>query len=317
MPGTTRTPAHDRDRVKRGTSRSRLGPAGLLLALAAGCSTPEGPKRVSFDQLPPEYRAALAAYDEGGETWSATREQALANPDLARFLVDNLSVKMVRSFETAKMGSPEARNFPFQRAQSELVLMAQYSLPLMTGMVATDDEILAHLGAETCARIGVSALEPAIELLGHERSQVRRRAADLLGRLPSAGEGELELIAALARTASDDPDWVVRAQAVRALTARAGHQLRIGALREALERATRDRDPAVAGEGARGLGHLGDLEAIPTLLSTLERAYEDGEMTLWNDTQDALVALAGGPKRDLAGWRQWSKDQRRQDRNRR
>lgn len=295
-------------------STPRAPVAALLGALlVAACAGPSGPRRVPQSELPPDYRALLVAYDAGGEAWSAARAEALADPDKARFVVDNLSAHMVRAFETAAVGSHEARSFPFQRAQAELVLMAEYSLPLLVGMVATDDGVLAHLGVETCRRIGAPAIGPTLELFTHERYQVRRRAVELAGRLPRAGDDEVELIAALARVAREDSEWLVRAQAVRALGERAAHQTRIGALREALEAATADADSDVAAEAARALGRLGDRASVPTLIRVLERALADAELDLWNAAQAALLTLArGGPKRDVDGWRRWWREVRPQ-----
>lgn len=296
--------------------------AGAILALgllAAACraSAVGGPERVDLEALPADYAALLEAYDEGGEVWLAARAEALDDPGKARFLVDNISAHMVRSFETASVGSHRAKSFPFERAQSELVLMSEHSLPLLIGMVATDDGVLAHLGGETCARIGEPAIDPCLELFSHPRDQVRRRAVELVGRLPRAGEQELELVARLAAVARDDEAWVVRAQAARALGERAQYQERIGALREALEATTRDEDSTVVAEAAKALGVVGDRSSVPTLLKLLERSLEAAEAETWTATQQALVALAGGgPQRDLDDWRRWWRDVRHEERPR-
>src|SRR5206468_12037661 len=78
-------------------------------------SSPRFPYTTLFrsDELPAKQRAVLEAWRAGGSRWEDERARVQADPDLAQFLVDNLIVQMVRSFDRSELGSalrPESRS---------------------------------------------------------------------------------------------------------------------------------------------------------------------------------------------------------------
>jgi hypothetical protein len=294
------------------------GRAGLsicaLLTVAiglvgAGCSAPAtGPARVPRSELPAEYRELLEAYDQGGAAWEQARTAALGDPHRTRFLVDNLTATMVRHFEQARVGSHRTTEFPFERAQRELVRLGEPAAELMVGLVAGEDDVLAHLGASTLVRMGDLGLGPSLTLLEHRRPEVRRRAAELLGELPAAGRAEVDAVASLAHVALGDPEWLVRAQAVRALGRRLPYQPRNGAILQALLTASEDGDRAVAREAAAALGQAGDVRAASALVRALERSLAEGDLELGRTAQSSLALLAGDERRrDLAAWQDFAR----------
>lgn len=267
---------------------------------------------MDYDDLPEDHRALLDAYRLAAPDWSARRDAALEDPALASFLVDNLAASMVQSFDSARLGGIETPDSPFKRAQNELVAIGDASTPFLIEMVAADDDILAHLGADTLIRIGEPAIPPALTLLEHERPVVRRRAAELLGAMPGPSVEEVAILAALARVGAEDPDWLVRAQAARAIGARCTYLPRTGALLQALTRLSSDSDPVVAAEAAKALGEVGELDGARILVRLLERALAEGEPRLYRAAQESLVEISGGqPENDPAGWREWIASQPR------
>ncbi|MEO0652804.1 MAG: HEAT repeat domain-containing protein [Planctomycetota bacterium] len=289
----------------------RIGWLALLLSGLSACAS-TGPDRVALDQLPDAHRELLDAYREERDDWPSLRAAAAEDPALAAFLVDNFAASMVQSFQASRIGSLQAPDSPFRRAQNELVALGAHSTPLLVEMVASDDAILAHLGAETLVRIGDDAAASSLLLLDHPRPEVRRRGAELLGALPGPNGDELTLLAALARVAREDESWAVRAQAVRSMGARANFLPRTGALIQALSQATQDPDSTVAGEAARALGALGEVRAAPALIALVERAVAEADVKLHRAAQESLVELAGGgPQRDARAWRAWLEERLR------
>ncbi|MHC4261469.1 MAG: HEAT repeat domain-containing protein [Planctomycetota bacterium] len=267
---------------------------------------------MDYDDLPEDHRALLDAYRLAAPDWSTRRDAALEDPALASFLVDNLAASMVQSFDSARLGGIETPDSPFNRAQKELVAIGDASTPLLIEMVAADDDILAHLGADTLVRIGESAISSTLTLLENERPVVRRRAAELLGAMPGPSAEEVTILAVLARVGAEDPDWLVRAQAARAIGARCAYLPRTGALLQALTRISGDRDSVVASEAARALGQVGELDGARVLVRLLEHALAEGEPRLYRAAQESLVEISGGqPESDPAGWREWIASQAR------
>lgn len=290
----------------------RLLRSSLLLALllASGC-TSNGPRRVPLEELPDDYRRALQAYREQDPRWPELRDAARADAALAAFLADNLAASMIEAFAASRVGSHADPVSPFRRAQNELVALAPASTPVLVAMVRAEDPILAHLGAETLRMIGPSSLGSALALLDDEQPRVRRRGAELLGAAGGPSASELEILARLATLSAEDEDWLVRAQAVRAIGERVDYLPSTGAVLQALSRAAGDPESLVATEAAHALGRVGELDAGAPLIRLLDRAVLDADLKLWRASQDALVQLAGGgPERDARQWRAWLQEAR-------
>jgi hypothetical protein len=286
----------------------------LALVLSA-CSGPSkggdearesGGEKVPASELPASHRALLEAYGKGGEEWTTARDAALADPALAAFLVDNLVIEMVRAY-TALAGSPSPRANPaFERAQSELVHLHEFSAPVLAGMLELPDGVVALLAMRTLERIGRPAVKPVTTLLASPEREGRRRAAETLAVLPHAAGDEPATQAALTALLARDAEWIVRAQAAGAVGARGARDRSTEPARRALSAALNDPDPTVVLAAADALGVLGDPLAVPALIERLGPAAANGDVRVVQELQAALARVSGdSTPRDLAGWRDW------------
>jgi len=285
--------------------------AALLVLLAACSSGPPKPAPgtggiVSTAELPPRKRAVLEAWRAGGASWESERERVIADPELARFLVDNLVVQMVRSYDRSAIGSAFRPSTPFTKAQDELVRLQDLSTPLLVEMLVLRDDVVAFLAADTLKRIGARAVDPVAAKLGEGPPEIRRRIAELVGDLPESRE-EPRVLEKLGTAAEHDEAWIVRAQSARALGARAARRPEKGYAAAVLCRAISDPDAEVRKTALRALADLGDASAVPALIRALERAAVAGDLPALRGAQSALRELTKTP-RDLdpeEWWKLW------------
>ncbi len=278
---------------------------------------------VGLAELPDDHRALLVEYGRGGAAWDARREQLLGQPELARFLVDNLIVEMVKGYgaqasgaeELAfKSGADERAAKAFARAQRELVQLAPVSAPVLVELLGVKDGVVAQLCGDTLIEIGAPAALPLARALEQPSSAARRRTCEVAGKLGDLGPDGARIDAALMRLAHEDDDWTVRAQAADALGPRGAFELArrgdyggdAGAWRAALEQCLRDEDAAVASHAARSLVLLGDRRAVSGLIGLLDSGVREGDLRRVRSAQAALVALTGARGCDTAQeWRRW------------
>ena len=282
----------------------------LLVLLGCSCSSsrsnPVEGRVVPTSELPAAQREVWQLYQAGGPAWEAERARVLADAGLARFLVDNLLRELVRSYDRSRLSRPGEQPGPFERAGAELVLCAARSTQPLAEMLALHDGVVAFLAADVLARIGAPALEPVCGKLEHAEPEVRRRAAELLGRLGHAGEAEPRVEESLGRHAEHDPAWIVRAQTAEALGARGSRHTHKGYAAGVLARCLGDADSAVAESAAKGLRALAEPRVIPILIDALERNATRGDLAALRATQAALRALSGQAQdRTPEEWRRW------------
>jgi hypothetical protein len=286
----------------------------FLLALgfaAGGCTGPksgEGGRMVAETELPERYRQAVAAWKQDGPAWREIRQQALEDPPLATFLVDNLIDVMVESYTRALISAPGELAGPFERARADLVYLHDYSGPMLIELVLVGDNVVSFLAADTLAEMKDPALSPPVaRRLSDPERESRRRAAELLGRLPNALDDEPEVIERLGHALAQDPEWAVRAQAVLAMGERGQRVREVEKPRRHISGALSDPDPAVVEAACRALSALGDPRAIPALISLLERVEDQGtRLTTQRAAQSALMKLSGsGSQRPAREWRAW------------
>jgi hypothetical protein len=286
-----------------------LALAALLGACASAGKDASGGKSglVKPEELPPREREVLEAWRAGGARWNAERERVVADPELARFLVNNLVVQMVRSFDRSAVGSAFRPTTPFTQAQDELVRIADRSTPVLVEMLLLRDDIVAFLAADTLRRIGVPAVDPVAAKLGSGPPEIRRRLAELIGTLPESPTAEAAILETLGRGAEHDEAWIVRAQSARALGLRAARRPEKGYAAAVLSRALSDPDSEVRKTALRALTDLGDASAVPPLIRALERAAAAGDLPGLRGAQSALRELLG-VSRDLdpeEWWKLW------------
>ncbi|MCY2960738.1 MAG: HEAT repeat domain-containing protein [Planctomycetota bacterium] len=290
----------------------------LVLALALGACASGGTDRgaaaegaariVPLEELPVRYQAAWAAWQKGDAAFELERAGVERDPALASFLVDNLVREMVRTYSRSGLARPGGEPGPFERAQADLVAFAPQSAPVLAELLRAPDGIVAFLAADRLVAIGAAAIPRVTPLLDDERAETRRRAAELLGRLPHAGAAEIEVQQALAARVERDPEWNVRAESARALGARGSRHDHRGFAAGVLLRALRDPDTAVATSAAAGLATLGERGALPRLVEALAYAAEQGQPAVLGAIERTLGVLAGDKRtRSLAEWRAYAR----------
>lgn len=261
---------------------------------------------VRTEDLPERERAAWDAYRRGGAEWEVRREEVRKDPQLARFVVQNAAREMVATFERSRLQVKPVADGPFERAQAELVALKEYSTPLLVDSLQVKDGVVAFLASDVLVQIGSSAVLLTTRLLGDTRTETRRRAAELLGKLPAEPASEAEVLAQLGLVVTKDPEWIVRAQAAQALALR-GSQAKLTAHPTGvLCRALLDADPAVAIAAAQGLALLDDLRCFSRLIDALEHASGRGEPKLVVEIERALSSISRDSKqRTPTQWRGW------------
>ncbi|MBK7876350.1 MAG: HEAT repeat domain-containing protein [Planctomycetes bacterium] len=279
----------------------RAWSAGLALAaLALGACTSsrssDGGARagvVRTEELPARERAVWEAWQKGGGRWELVREDVRRDPELTQFLVDNLVRTLVKSYDLSHLASVGQAHGPFERAADELVQFGTAATPVLVELLAVRDGIVAFLAGDVLARIGAPAVVPCRALLDDTEPETRRRAAELLGRLPHAGKDEVAVQETLAARVRTDPEWIVRAEAARALGNRGARHDHKGFALGVLGRALGDPDAAVLQSACAGLVALGERRAVPALARALRPASQRGDLKGLEAVQAALRALTG------------------------
>ncbi len=285
----------------------------LGLALAGGCfawslagcaSGPApGPKLTPLSEIEPELAEIWRAYREsaapgGIERWEAARARALEDPRATRFLVDNLGAEMVAAFEREDAFTKASPASRFLRARGELVRLGAPAVPLLVGMLSADD-VLARLAGDTLEQIGAPAGMELLRALESNDVKARRRAGELLIRLPPLGASDAFLVEALERAAAAEPDLQARAYAIEALGARAAACGEGGRVEAQLAALLGDSEALFAGRAARGLARFGELRLAPLLLEAYERGLRSGDPLLRRELEAALALLAPASGRPL------------------
>lgn len=284
--------------------------ASLLAAVA--CSAPRAGMR-SLDELPPGYAEAWRAWLEADPAWPDIRAKALYDPPLARFLVDNLARQMMGSFGDSRVATLEDERLGrFERARANLIIMQEYSIPVLVELLAIGNSQADALVSDLLAEIGRPAILPVADLLEREEpNEARMRAARVLGDLPHALADEDAVRAALARRLAEDSEWLVRSVAATALGKRGARDRQTAVTRKALVFALIDEDEAVPRSAALALGTLQDPEAIPALIDYLDRMARTGDIVSLRAAQVSLRRLSGEPvAKDPRAWRAWWRDHR-------
>lgn len=283
--------------------------------MTCACTGPdEGPagELVAVAELPASHLAALEAYGQGGAEWEAMRPQVEADPALARFMVDNLLIEMVRAHEVIAGSDGQRAQAALSRARAELVRMQEASTPVLVELFEVSDGIVATLVGETLVEIGRPAAVASADLLFRENRRTQRRSAVLFRMLPHAGRAE-ERVRGQLLVLSESEDWFVRAEAALSLGVRGGRDRETRTVRLRLGQLLFDEDPAVAEYAALGLGALDDPEGVLALIAGLRRAVSEGEVRLMEACQKSLEDLTGATAGDVAGWEDiWARYLRKQ-----
>ncbi|MHC4375810.1 MAG: HEAT repeat domain-containing protein [Planctomycetota bacterium] len=279
-----------------------------LAMLAGGCASndaaPEQPKGyVALKDLDLAKREALEAFQLGGDAWDQTLASARSNPELSRFLVDNLARQLSRAFAGGSGVDLARPDGSFNRARSGLIALGEPTCELARQMVADGDDVIAYLGGDLLAALGESGCGNLLALLSDRREQVRRRAAESLGLVPAPISDDV--LDALAERCRDDESWVVRAQSAQALGRLAYQVPERDDLLVTLAAVSRDDDLSVAAEAAAGMARCGDDRATPHLIALYQRGLDAGHPAAAQAGRGALEALHGRSLRGPAEWWEW------------
>jgi hypothetical protein len=289
---------------------NRAAIVGVSSFVLWACTSPaqpsDGPRLVPQAEISERKAEVWKQFEQDGPAWEAERSAVMRDPELSRFLIDNLIMLMVRSYERAGLAQVGQGVGPFERSQAELVACQKESTPVLVQMLSVKDGIVSFLAANTLEEIGAPAVEPVVRVLEDSRPEVRRRAAHLLGQLPNAGAQEAAVLEKLGDRVAHDEAWVVRAEAAQALGERGARNTERGYAVSVLARALNDPDPAVAQSAAQALEAAGDRRAIPVLIRALDQAVRQGEPKSARTIDAALKKLSGETRdRDAEAWSAW------------
>lgn len=278
----------------------------LLTALgAAGCSS--GPSRYGPGALSPaqveQCRGVEAAYRQQSADYAQRRDAALADPVVTSWLVR----MFVRDLFAAREGQELGEDTPLLRAAAriqdpvevgalaELQVLGATAVPTLVGdLLLHEQPQPRELGIELLTRIGVPAV-PALQQVARTGSaRARRSAARALG-----GIGQDERAVATLRELASDPDFTVRADAVRSLRT-GGEPVR----RLLIERLRADDDGFVRRTAAQSLGAFRGADSMLALVDYLEYCKRAPDPKGEQIAQQSLQQLAGsrGPRTPDA-WR--------------
>lgn len=239
---------------------------------------------------------ALRQFSAGDPAWEKSRAEWLALGEAeSDFLVSLMWAALLRS-QSLAAGDLVVR------ARHELAQLGRHSVELMGEMlaggaaytfhddIADEDRVVPiddsarREAAEVLALVG----EPAVPTLAWvfdnaETKSGRKFALAALGNMGSrAGPAATQAILA----AVDDPDWVIRVEAVHAL--RTGED---AAARAALERALSDSESLVREKAADALAARGDPAAVPALRAAQEQARGAGRLAEASRFSRAVVII--------------------------
>jgi HEAT repeat protein len=286
---------------------------GFIVGLLAACSAPaadgdaNAAKATSVRELPVEHRAVLEAYSSGGVRWESERERVLADPKLARFLIENLTLELVRAHRGLSGTEPERAQAAYDRARDELVRCDALAAPTLAAFLDVADPVSASVVIVVLEEIGRAAVEPTAAVLESKSEHARRRAAEVLAHQPHAGaQAEARVRQRMIDAFEREPEWTTRTALARALAARGSRDGDVVPWRNALHKGLLDVDPAVVEASADGIAGLGDERSIPILIDVLERHVAAGDVRRTQALQRALVGLSHEPEKpSIAAWRAW------------
>ena len=181
---------------------SALLAAGCTVLLAAGCTVPaEEPTPVlrTSSQLPEAERQLLEAWRSRGSDWPLAREQALEDPRLASFLVDNALLDLIRAWQRGEFTFTEAGGY--EEVRAEVLALGAAAAPSVAALLGLGNGYGPAIASDVLLRLGPAGARALLAEVAPDRSAlVRGQAFDLLGGFAPLG-ADLE---AQVRTAAID-----------------------------------------------------------------------------------------------------------------
>jgi hypothetical protein len=286
----------------------------------------EGDGMIAVGDLPEKYIDLLEAWKHGGFVWEVKRSEALSDPELAAFLVDNLIVLLVDEYRSIQAGIRDrggavalAKNVAFERATEELVICGTPAAEALAETLALTGDNFAILAKDVLMKLGTAGAPPVAKLLEREKAAVRFRAADALGRLPGAGEQEADVLARMRSAATADESNLVRVRATTSLgerglwsqVGRSTGNVDLEPYRLALEQCLVNSSEEVRIAAANALRTLGDRRAIKALIGSATAAGKADQTPELRQHVATLKALAGVDNGwDMIEWERWWNENR-------
>ena len=279
---------------------------------------------VAVENIDEKYVDLLAAWRQGGFVWEIKRSEALGDPELTTFLVDNLLVLLFEEYRGIQKGIAQrggavslAKNPIFERTREELILCGPPAADALAETLALADDLLATLAKEVLMQMGTAAAPPVSALLDREKAAIRFRAAESLGRMPSAGMSEAAVLRRLGRAAQEDASDLVRVKATTAIgerglwsqIGRPTDEINTEPYRLELETCLGNSSEDVRIAAAKAMRNLGDRRGIGALIAAATAAGKAERSLELKAHVDTMVSLAGVDHGwDMNKWRLWWRD---------
>jgi len=158
---------------------------------------------------------------------------------------------------------------PFAPVRDAVLAGHRGDVPSASRLVRHPDPAARASALGALHRMGALGTGVLTDALGDPDPGVRRRACVLAGRIFGAGGGDLELVGALTRTLSSDPDATVAESAAWAL-GEAGSRCGSATVQSLVEVVSGHDDPLCREAAVAALGAIGDPVALDVVLVALE-----------------------------------------------
>ena len=187
----------------------------------------------------------------------------------------------------------------------------------MAETLALADDLLATLSKDVLMQMGTAGAPPVSALLDREKAAIRFRAAESLGRLPSAGMAESAVLARMGKAAQEDASDLVRVKATTAIgerglwsqIGRPTKEINMQPYRLELETCLVNSSEEVRIAAAKAMRSLGDRRGVGALIDAATSAGKAERTRELKAHADALASLAGVSHGwDMNAWRLWWRD---------
>jgi hypothetical protein len=285
----------------------------LLPLVLVGCGTSAPPPPTlaySFDDVSAQKKQMLMEAEQLYRADDPEFEAALAelsqDPELAYWLTHMLVRDLKLAWDTAQIDEDRMfrsvlgqRNASVERVLKHFDAMGSRTTEcLVSDVVRSEFFQTRAIGVTLLARGGETALPGVEEMARNPDPTVRRLAAQVLGEM---GDPVPERAIGLSRSLVEDPDFTVRAEAVKGL-ARGGEE-EGKLLRQIL---LHDPDPFVQRASATAILAFPDLATAAALVQYMEICVTRGDNSGIDAADASLRRLAGRPQsQGVASWRAW------------
>lgn len=282
-----------------------------LVLVGCGTSAPPPPSLVhSFDDVSAQKKQMLMEaeqlYRAEDPEFDETLDEMSQDPEMAYWLTLMLVGDLKVAWDTAQIDEENMfrsvlgrRNPIVERVLRHFDAMGSRTTEcLVRDVVRSEFFQTRTIGVTLLARVGETALPGVEEMARDPDPAVRRLAAQVLDEM---GDPVPERAIRLSRSLVEDPDFTVRAEAVKGL-ARGGEE-EGELMRQIL---LNDPDPFVQRTTATEILAFPDLATAAALVQYMEVCITRGDRSGIDAADASLRRLAGRPQsQGVASWRAW------------